>query len=165
MQQATPPDWTPVTYGDSEAGRQERVLGERLEGAAGEGRARDADRRAQQHVDALGAGLGGQGLAEAGGQLGVPRRPDRHAAGQRQRAAADHAVAPDPRRAVGHLEGGDAEPLDGREVPQAGAGGEGALLIECQVGQEALEIHVGDTTRAATDGNEPSIPVDWWIRL
>ena len=129
----------PLHVGDGEAGRQQRVLGERLEGAPGQRRAHDADRRPQQHVDALGPGLGGQDLAEARHERWVPRRPDRHAAGQRQRAAADQAVTPDARRAVGDLERRDAEPLDRREVPQVGPGGEGALLVEGHGPDEVLD--------------------------
>ena len=116
--------------GDGEAGGEERVLGEGLEGAAGQRRADDADRRAEEDVDVLGAGLGGEDRAEAPDQLGVPRRADGHAARQRQGPAADEAVAPDARRAVGHLERRDAQALDRRQVPQVGAGGEGRLLIE-----------------------------------
>ncbi len=78
----------------------------------------------EQDVHALGTGLGGQRLPQASGEHGVPGRPDGHAAGERERAAPDEAVAADARGAVGDLEGRDAEALDRREVPEAGAGGE-----------------------------------------
>ena len=95
----------PLHVGDRQARRQQRVLGEGLEGASGQRRARDADRRPEQHVDALGVRLGGEHFAEALHQRRIPGRADRHAAGQRQRTPPDQAVAPDARRAVGHLEG------------------------------------------------------------
>ena len=65
MQQADPARLHAPHVGDGDAGREERVLGEGLEGAAGERRAHDAHRRPEQDVDALGAGLGGQHLAQA----------------------------------------------------------------------------------------------------
>ena len=132
----------PLHVGDGQARRQQRVLGEGLEGASGQGRAGDAHCRPEQHVDALGARLGGQHVPQALHQGRVPRRADRHAAGQRQRAPADQAVAPHARRPVGHLERPDAEPLDRREVPEVGAGGEGALLVEGHGLDEALDIEL-----------------------
>ena len=137
---ATPLDALHV--GDGEAGRQQRVLGERLEGAPGQGGAHDADRRPEQHVDSLGPRLGGQDPAQAAHQRRVPSRPDRRAAGQREGAPADEAVAPDARGPVGDLERGDPQPFDGREVPQAGAAGEGALLVEGHRLQEAIDLEV-----------------------
>ena len=130
----------PLHVGDGEAGRQQRVLGEGLEGAPGQRCAHDADRRTQQHVDALGPRLGGQDLAQACHECWVPRGPDRHAAGQRQRTAADQAVAPHARRSVGDLQRRDTESLDRREVPQVGAGGEGALLVEGHRPDELLGV-------------------------
>ena len=67
----------PPHVGDGQARRQQRVLGEGLEGASGQRRTRDADRRSEQHVDALGVCLGGQHVAEALHQRRVPgrRRP------------------------------------------------------------------------------------------
>ena len=144
----------PLDVGDGEAGRQQRVLGEGLEGAPGQRRAHDAYRRPQHHVDALRACFGGQHCPQAPDQLGVPRRPDRRAAGQRQGTAADQAVAPDPRRPVGHLERRETQPLDGREVPQVGAGGEGALLIEGHLAEE--DHHV------STKGSRRPGPTDQW---
>ena len=133
----------PPHVGDGQAGRQQRVLGEGLEGPSGQRRPHDADRRPEQDVDALGARLGGQHPAQASHQRRVPGRPDGHAAGQRQRAPPDQAVAPHARRAVGHLERPDAEPLDRGEVPHVGAGGEGALLVEGQGPDEALDLRRG----------------------
>ena len=150
----------PLDVGDGEAGREQRVLGEGLEGAPGERRAQDADRRPEQHVDALGLRLGRQHAAEAVHQGRVPRRPDRHAAGQGQGAPADQAVAPDARRPVGHLERRDAEALDGWEVPQVGAGGEGALLVEGHGPDEPLDVrhHVSTNGRRAVCARGPAEP-------
>ena len=66
--------------------------------------------------------------------------PDGHAAGERQRAPPDEAVTAHARRAVGHLERRDAEALDRREVPQAGAGGERGLLVEGHRAEQALDL-------------------------
>ena len=139
----------PAHVGDGQAGREQRVLGEGLEGASGERGPGDADGRPEQDVDALGPRLGGQHRAEALHQRRVPGRADGRAAGQRQRTPPDEAVAPDARRAVGHLEGPNAETLDRREVPQVGAGGEGALLIEGHGLHEALDVrhHVSTNGR------------------
>ena len=73
-------------------------------------------------------------------EVGVPRRPDGRAAGDRQGAPADQAVAADARGAVGHLERGDAQALDGREVPHVGAGGQRGLLVEGHGADEAIDL-------------------------
>jgi hypothetical protein len=132
-----------LDVGAGDAGRQQRVLGEGLEGPPGERRAHNAHRRTEQHVHVLGAGLGGQHVAELADEVGVPGRPDGGAAGDRQRAPADQAVAPDARRAVGHLERRDAQALDGRQVPHVGAGGQGRLLVEGHGADEALDLAAG----------------------
>ena len=74
----------PAHVGDGQAGREQRVLGEGLEGASGERGPGDADGRPEQDVDALGLRLGGQHRAQALHQRRVPGRADRRAAGQRQ---------------------------------------------------------------------------------
>ncbi len=164
------PDTTPLHalhVGDGEAGRQQRVLGERLEGAAGQGSAHDAHRRSEQHVDSLGPRLGGQDLAQARHQRRVPGRPDRRAARQGQGAATDEAVAPHARRPVGDLERRETHSLDGREVPQAGAGREGALLVEGHRLHEAIDLQVeGDLVahHVSTKGRHRPGTVDQWAR-
>ncbi len=90
--------------GDGDAGGQARVLRVGLEGAAGQRRAGNADRGPEQDIDALGPGFGGQHLAHALDELGVPGGADGHAAGERERAAPGEALAAYPRRAVGDLE-------------------------------------------------------------
>ncbi len=115
--------------GHGQARREQRVLGERLEGPAGQGRPGDADGRPQEDAHALGYGFGGEDGAEFADQRGVPGRPDRHAAGQGQRATPDQAVAAHSRGPVGDLERRDAQSLDGRQVPQAHPRGERRLLL------------------------------------
>ena len=126
--------------GDGDAGGEPRVLGVGLEGAAGQRRAGDADRGAEEDVDALGLGLGGQHLTHALDELGVPGGADGHAAGERERAPPGQALAAHSRGAVGHLEGRDAEALDGRDEPEAGARGEGGLLVEGQALQQVVDV-------------------------
>ena len=57
-----------------------------------------------------------------------------------ERAAPGEALATDSGGPVGDLERRDAEALDGRDEPQAGAGGEGRLLIECQALQQCVDV-------------------------
>ena len=133
--------------GDGDASGQARVLRVGLEGATGQWRAGDAHRGAEQDVDTFGLGLGRQHLAHALDELGVPGGADGHAAGERQGAASGQALAAYPRGAVGHFEGGDAEALDRRDEPQAGAGGEGRLLIEGQSRQQVVDARRNRSNR------------------
>ena len=122
-----------------ETGGEQWVLRQRLERAAGQGSAGDADRRAQEHVHAFGRRLRGQDLAQAPDQLGVPGRADGHATRERQRASPAEAVAPHTRRTVGDLERRDAQAGDRGQVPQACSGRQRAPLVEVELGDEALD--------------------------
>ena len=124
--------------GDGDARAQVGVLGEGLEGAAGERRARDAHGRTEEEMDAFRAGFGSQGRAIAGDEVDVPRRPRRHAAGESERPALADALPAHARGTVGHLERTEPDMLDGRQVPDVNAGGERRLLGGAELGDDAL---------------------------
>src|SRR5581483_11711669 len=104
-----------------DAAAEVRVLGVALEVAAADRRALDVDRRAEEHLRALALRLFAQGGANGLDQLRVPGRGEGDA--DREGGGGDAAarLAAGAGRAIGELEGGDAEALDGGGPPCAGA--------------------------------------------
>ena len=134
----------PHERGAEHAG-DDRVLGEVLEVAAAQRRALDVDARAEQHGDVLDRGLDAERLADALGELGVPRRAERHRrreAGRRHAVADAEVVGAPPLlaqavRAVGEHDATGCRRARRLGRPEAGAAGERGLLLQREVGDDA----------------------------
>ena len=128
----------PPHEADHEASRQRRILAVALEVPSSQRVSDQVDRRTEQHVGRLGAGLVGDGRAHPLDQPGIEGGAERRAAREQGRRGRRVALAPRPDRTVGHLEARHTAFGQTLRVPVVLAGGEGGLLLEGEVVHEVL---------------------------
>ena len=110
------------------------IFGEALEVPSAERVPVQVDGRPEQDVRPGPARLAAQFCRHLRDQAGIPGGRERRAAGEAGRAAGDEALPPGAAGAVGHHQGGDRGPLDGRQPPHIFPGEQGDLLLQGQAG-------------------------------
>jgi len=129
-----------LDVGAGDAGGQQRVLGERLEGPSGERRAHQSTPSVPTARARSWSGLGGQHLAEPADELGFHVDPPRPQGSDKERRP----IRLSPRTPDGPSDTLRAGCLAARrwEIPHVGACGERRLLVESHGTDEALDLRL-----------------------
>ena len=161
-----PPALHAAHEGDREPSGERRILAVGLEVPASERVADQVDRRPEQHVGGLGAGLVGDGRAHPLDQVRIEGGAERRAAREQGRCGRRVALAPCPDRTVGHLQARHAALRQALGVPVVLARRESGQLLEGEVVREVL-VAIGHRPRPAsrcgahpTPGRRPGGPGD-----
>ena len=129
--------------GGGEIGGEHRVLAERLEMPSAERGAVQVDRRAEDHVDALAAGLHRGRGAVAPGDVRIPGRRERGGGREvERRIALVPGLAADARRAVGDQDAAQADLLDRPGGPEVTARQQLDLFLQAERGERFGDLRV-----------------------